>query len=244
MSVIELKDVSVQFGDVKALDEVSLSVESGDFVAIIGPNGAGKSTLLDVLLGLRKADSGTVQVDGLEHVGYIPQRKEMDRRFPGQAMELVMTGFLRTWPWRKTRMNETARAHEALERVGASYCAGKQITELSGGELQRVYLARSLVRDPKLLILDEPGAGMDLTGEADMYHRLLEYQQETNATVLMITHDWEGARVHADKVLLLDRRVVAYGDAKEVMDEEQLLHLFHHRGHVHHSHVEEGCDHG
>ncbi len=239
MSVaISVEGLTVRFGDVTALDNVGFSVEAGEFVAIIGPNGAGKSTLLDVLLGVQKMESGTVKVEGLDKVGYIPQRKDLDKRFPAKAIELVVCGAMGFWPLVKRKGFEE-RALRAMKRVGVDHCAEQQISTLSGGELQRVYLAKSLVRDPSLLILDEPAAGMDLAGEADMYHLLLDYQKDYGATVVMITHDWEGARVHADKVLLLNKKVIAFGDAKDVMDEARLLHLFHHRGHVGESHDKE-----
>jgi len=118
-----------------------------------------------------------------------------------------------------------------MREAGVAHVAGRAIATLSGGELQRVYLARCLVRRPRLLILDEPGAGMDLAGEAEMYHLLEDYRKASNATVLMITHDWEGARVHATHVLLMHQGLAGFGPPEEVAREERLLAVFGFTGH-------------
>lgn len=234
---IDVERVSVRFGDVDALRGVTFTVPEGAFVALIGPNGAGKTTLLNVVLGLQTVTRGSVRVFGkdptalsAESLGYIPQVKTIDRSFPGHALELVVTGIRRAWPWRISREDQAA-ALAAMQRTDVARVANRPIAKLSGGELQRVYLARSLVRQPKLLVLDEPGAGMDLAGEADMYHILDQYRRDRAATVLMITHDWEGARAHATHVLLMDRGLAAFGDPVEVAREERLLQVFGYAGH-------------
>lgn len=241
-TAIEAERVSVRFGDHDALRGVSFSVPDGAFVALIGPNGAGKTTLLNVILGLQSVGIGSVKLYGnppqqlpAQSLGYIPQVKTLDRSFPGHAIELVVTGIRRSWPWRISASDRSA-ALAAMERTGASRVADRPITKLSGGELQRVYLARALVRNPKLLVLDEPGAGMDLAGEAEMYHILEHYRRDHGATVLMITHDWEGARTHASHVLLMDRGLAAFGAPAEVAREERLLQVFGYKGHKAASH--------
>ena len=236
-SAIDAERVSVRFGDFDALRGVTFTLPDGAFVALIGPNGAGKTTLLNVILGLQRIDHGSVRVFGhdpaalpADKLGYIPQVKTLDRTFPGTAMELVVTGLTRSWPWRvKPAQRDIALA--AMEQTRVARVATRPIAKLSGGELQRVFLARSLVRKPKLLVLDEPGAGMDVAGEAEMYHILEKYRHDTGATVLMITHDWEGARVHATHVLLMDRGLAACGPPDEVAREERLLEVFGHTGH-------------
>lgn len=239
---VVVSDLAVRYGDSIALENVTFSVPESSFVAIIGPNGAGKSTLLDVLLGLRAPDRGAAAVLGLPpgklsgaRVAYVPQKKTFAQQFPATVEELVVSGITGTWPWRISRA-QRARALEMLNKTGVAHLADQPVQKISGGELQRAFLARSLANDPELLVLDEPAAGMDLRGEAAMYHILCDYQAASGATVLMITHDWEGARCHADLVLLLDRRVVAFGPAREVASEARLLALFGHRGHVHETH--------
>jgi zinc transport system ATP-binding protein len=241
-----MQNVSVRYGAFRALDDVTVAIPEGAFVAVIGPNGAGKTTLLNTIVGISTPDDGRVQVFGEapnllppKDLGYVPQLKTLDRSFPAQALELVVTGLRNRWPWRITAQ-ERELAIASMKRTGVDHLAQRPIARLSGGELQRVYLARSLVRQPRLLVLDEPAAGMDVAGEAAMYHMLMEYQQEEGATVVMITHDWEGARYHASHVLLLNRALAAFGPPKEVAGDEQLLQVFGHIGHVKATHGKDG----
>ena len=219
-AAVEIDGVSVRYGEFEALRDVSISVPEASYVAIIGPNGAGKTTLLAL---------------PPEALGYVPQLKTLDRTFPAQAIELVITGMRRKWPWRVT-VADRQTALNAMKQSGVDQVAARSISQLSGGELQRVYLARSLVRHPKLLVLDEPGAGMDLAGEAEMYHILERYQRESGATVLMITHDWEGARVHASHVLLMTPGEVIFGAPASIGSEKRLLRAFGFAGHAEETH--------
>jgi zinc transport system ATP-binding protein len=238
----EMNGVGVRYGAFDALSDVTFAAPVGAFVAIVGPNGAGKSTLINVLLGLQVPTTGTVHVLGgspndlpAEQLGYVPQLKTLDRTFPAVALELVVTGLRRSWPWR-IRGDERAAALEAMKRTGVDHLADRPIAKLSGGETQRVYLARSLARKPKFIVLDEPAAGLDMGGEAEMYHVLIDYQRASGATVFMVTHDWEGARVHASHVLLLDRGVAGFGPPEEAANEEKLLQVFGFAGHTHRTH--------
>jgi zinc transport system ATP-binding protein len=165
-------------------------------------------------------------------VGYVPQLKGFDRSFPALAIELVVSGLRRHWPFLIGR-DERKQAIAALEKVGASHLANRRLGRLSGGELQRVYLARSLIRRPRLLLLDEPATGVDVVGEADLYRYLEAYQAESRATILMITHDWEAAQHHASAVLVLNRRVIGYGPPEKVLCHECLSQAFGHVGHAH-----------
>ena len=236
---LETRDLTARFGDHLALEGLTLSVPSGAFVAIVGPNGAGKSTFLKVLLGLVRPTAGTVRVFGRSPervdprlVGYVPQFKTLDRTFPALAEELVASGLRRAWPGRLTSA-ERARVRSALERVGADQLMGRAVSRFSGGELQRVYLARAFVRRPRLVMLDEPATGIDVLGEADMYRLLEDYQQETGATLLMITHDWEAAYHHASHVVVLNRRLVGFGPPERALSERCLREAFGHVGHAH-----------
>ncbi len=237
-AAIEARGLSVRFGGYIALEPLDVAIESGSYVAVIGPNGSGKSTLLNAFLGVQHPSAGTVELLGrapkdvpAREVGYLPQLKTLDRSFPAVALELVVSGVRQAWPWR-IRPAEREQALTAMRQTGVADIADRPIAGLSGGQLQRVYLARSLVHRPKLLLLDEPGAGMDIAGEAGMYHLLEDYQRATGATVVMVTHDWEGARAHATHALLVDRGLVAFGPAAEVATPERLLKLFGHAGHL------------
>jgi zinc transport system ATP-binding protein len=234
---LEAEGLSVRFGDFVALEGVSLKVPEGAFVAVIGPNGAGKSTLLKAFLGLVPF-RGEVRLFGHplravdpKRIGYVPQIKTFDRTFPALSLELVATGLRPTWPFRLGR-EVRALALEALRRVGAEDLAERPLGRLSGGQLQRVYLARALVRRPKLLLLDEPATGVDRVGEVDLYRYLEAYQAETGATVLMITHDLDAAH-HASHVLVLNRKVIGFGPPERALSEACLRQAFGHLGHAH-----------
>lgn len=217
---------------------MSFDLAPGRTLAIVGPNGAGKSTLIKVALGLIRPDEGHSAVFGHDAgsrpdlIGYVPQLKTFDRSFPATALELVVSGLRRSWPARVLR-HERRLAEEALEQAGAARLLGRRLAKLSGGELQRVYLARSLVRRPQLVLLDEPATGVDFLAEHDLYELLERYQAESGATVVMITHDLAAARWHADRVAVVNRRLVAFGTPEEALAGEVLEEAYGHRGHRH-----------
>jgi zinc transport system ATP-binding protein len=236
---VSVTDLTVRFGDHTVLDGISFEASAGDFVAVVGPNGAGKTTLIKVLLGVVAADDGTVRVFAQRPtradagiVGYVPQMKTLDRSFPALASDLVLSALHQRWPGRVS-MAERRRAVEALDQVGAAHLADQSLGTLSGGELQRVYLARSFIRSPRLILLDEPATGVDEAGAADLYELLDDYQDEHAATVLMVTHDWTAAYHHASHVLLLDGRQIGYGPPSQALSEECLRTAFGHIGHAH-----------
>lgn len=238
-SAVSVDNLGVQFGDHAVLEDLTFEADPGDFVAVVGPNGGGKTTLLRVLLGLVPPARGLVHVLGRRPaavdsglVGYVPQVKRLDRTFPARALDLVLTGLHQRWSfWGDT--GEKKRALHALRRVGAQSLARKPLKTLSGGELQRVYLARSLVRTPRLILLDEPATGIDMAGASDLYEVLEDDQDERETTIVMVTHDWNAAYHHATHVLLLDGRQVGYGAPEDVLTDEGLRKAFGHTGHAH-----------
>ncbi|CAN5589768.1 ABC transporter ATP-binding protein [soil metagenome] len=230
--------VSVRFGVVEALDDVSFDLPAGEFLAIVGPNGAGKSTLVKVALGIIKPQRGHAAIFGAdagrqpERIGYVPQLKTFDRSFPATVLELVVSGLRRSWPtWVKKREGE--RARDALEQVGAGKLATRTLAKLSGGELQRAFLARALVRRPAIVLLDEPATGVDFLAEHDLYDLLESYQGETGATVVMVTHDLAAARHHATRVVVINRKMHGFGLPPETLCERCLQEAFGHIGHGH-----------
>ena len=235
---LRMRHVTVRRGDVEILRDIDLELGERRFLAIIGPNGAGKSTMVKVLLGLVAPDRGEATVFGRAagsdpvRVGYVPQLKTFDRSFPATAMELVVSGIRRAWPGR-VRRHEHDAACEALERVGAERLTDRPLARLSGGELQRAYLARALVRRPDLVILDEPATGVDFLAEHDL-NRLLEgYQRDADATVVMVTHDLAAARHHASDVLVLNRVVIGFGPPERALSGDCLERAYGHVGHGH-----------
>jgi len=236
---VQVESLTVTFDDHHPLDNLNLTIARNEFVAIVGPNGAGKSTFLKTLLGLIHPAKGRVRIFGSpppkvppKSIGYVPQVKTMDRSFPALSIELVLTGIRGRWPWRFPK-NEYQKAFGAMERVGADHLAQRPLSKLSGGELQRVYLARSIVREPKLVMLDEPATGIDVVGEADLYRLLEAYQKDFGATIIMVTHDWHAATHHADKVLLLNNKQISFGPPGKALTEDNLRLAFGHIGHKH-----------
>jgi len=236
---VACQGVTVRLGDHTALEGVTFELPRQSFCAIIGPNGGGKTTLLKVLLGLIPPTEGTVEVMGEiptrvspALVGYVPQVKTLDRTFPARAEEVVVTGVRRRWPMLRSAADREL-ARDSLKRVGAEHLIDRPVGHLSGGELQRVYLARAIARRPRLILLDEPATGMDAAGESDMYCLLEEYRRSEGCDVMMITHDWGAARYHASHVMVLNRRVAGFGEPKGTLDDETLRAAFGHIGHDH-----------
>ncbi len=237
--IVEISELSVFFGKYCVLNKVDLFVRSLDFLTIVGPNGGGKTTLIKTILGLVEPESGSVRVFGkkpcsvaYKNIGYVPQIKTIDRSFPGKVYELVATGWSGRW---KFALNDVLRQRvkEVLSTCGLEHLEDRQINKLSGGELQRVFLARSFIRKPKLLLLDEPATGIDTIAETDFSFLLEKLQKENQTTIIMVTHDWEYAYYHSTSVLLLNKSVVALGKPQDVFTEENLQKTFGHLGHEH-----------
>lgn len=237
--VVNISELFVRFGTHEVLRDISFDLCRGDFLAIVGPNGSGKTTLMKTILGLVRPHTGQVRVFGTvpsdsapDRIGYVPQIKTLDRSFPAITIELVVTGLERRWPaW--ISPDDKKRAFEALRQVGAANLAEQPLGTLSGGELQRVYLARTLVRQPELILLDEPATGIDTGGASDLYDMLEQYQDEREATIIMVTHDLNAAFHHASHVLLLDEQQLSFGPPRRALSEASLRRAFGHVGHPH-----------
>lgn len=236
---LEIKGLKVVFGMHTALSDVNLSIEESSFVSIVGPNGGGKSTLLRTIAGLINPTEGEVCAFGSAPsdmkpgvATYVPQVKTLDRSFPARAIELVASGINGKWVGILNKKDK-ALCMETMEKVGASHLAERPLSKLSGGELQRIYLAKSIIRQPKLLLLDEPATGIDMLGEKDINHLIDEYKRDSKATIIMVTHDWEAAFHHADKVLLLNCRPVCFETPDKAFKETHLRRTFGHVGHQH-----------
>jgi zinc transport system ATP-binding protein len=236
---VSVKDLSVAYGSSLVLDRLCFDLPKEGLLAILGPNGAGKTTLIKLLMGLIKPRQGSALVLGSPSgchdpslVSYVPQIKDLDRSFPALAEELVASGLRRRWPWRLTK-EERRLSRETLELLGVGHLAERPLGELSGGQLQRVYLARGLVRKPELLVFDEPATGIDAPGETLLYQLIDDYREEHEAAVVMITHDWSVARHHASHVLMLNVQQISYGPPQEALTDEVLRLTFGHSGHRH-----------
>lgn len=215
--LIELSAASTGFGKRTVLAGASLSVAKGELVIIEGATGAGKTTLVRVLLGLQKPDTGAIwRREGLA-VGYAPQRFDIDKSIPMTVARFVAMG-------RATAAN--ADIADALKEVGAGRLEERQISELSGGELQRVILARALVRKPQLLILDEPIRGVDYSGEAEFYTLIGTLRSEHGMGVLLVSHDLHVVMAQSDRVICLNRHICCSGVPESVAQHPEYARLF------------------
>ena len=198
------------------LQGVDIDMAEGEILTLIGPNGAGKTTLVRLLLGLEKPDRGTIlRKKGLV-VGYVPQRFEVDRAIPLTVGRFVELG----------RRAEADDADGALVDVGAAQLADRQLSELSGGELQRVVLARALVGSPGVLVLDEPVRGIDYAGEAELYALIVRLRSERGFGVLLVSHDLHVVMAQSDRVICLNRHVCCSGVPQSVAQHPEYARLF------------------
>lgn len=226
--IIEIEDVNFAYRRETILEEVNLIVEPCDFIAVIGPNGGGKTTLLKLILGLLKPDKGVIRVNGSSPsaasscIGYVPQDVHINRSFPITAMDVVLMGKLapkRRWAGKSDANRKEALT--ALERLEMADYAEKRIGELSGGQLQRVFIARALVTGPRLLLLDEPTASIDSKGQADFFKLLGELNREI--TIIVVSHDLLAVSHHVKSVACVNKRLHYHnqaeinGDMMEIM---------------------------
>ncbi len=236
---IDISSLSLLYGSHTVLEDITLDIASGEFISIVGPNGGGKSSLIKLMLGLLYPTSGTILIDGQApqqhnslYFGYVPQLKTAARSFPATAVELVASGIEANW---LARLSDKLLADsiDALRKVSAENLADIQLSKLSGGELQRIYLARSIARKPKVLLLDEPATGIDTASESDLNNILDKIRKETKTTVLMVTHDWETAYHHSDRVMILNKNVICFNTPEKAFTDEVLRIAFGHEGHKH-----------
>ncbi|HSP53218.1 MAG TPA: metal ABC transporter ATP-binding protein [Cryobacterium sp.] len=233
-AAIEATELSVRYGDVTALDRVSLSVPPGRVVGLLGMNGSGKSTLFKALMGLIRLDSGSIRLFGGDShrarasnlVAYVPQSESVDWDFPVSVREVVMMG--RYGPLgltRRARPADRRAVAAAIERVGLTALAHRQIGQLSGGQRKRAFVARGIAQNARLLLLDEPFAGVDTTSQATIT-RLLRELRDEGRTILISTHDLSGVAALCDEVVLLQRRVLFHGPPDEALTPARLAQTF------------------
>jgi len=233
-SAIEVEDLVVRYGDVRALEGASVQIAPGRVTALIGMNGSGKSTLFKAVMGLLRADQGTVRVDGVSprvarsrgSVAYVPQSEAVDWRFPVSVHDVVMMGrYGHQGLTRRPRPADRDAVQEALERVQLTEYASRQIGQLSGGQRKRAFVARCIAQDARVVLLDEPFAGVDKRSEATMI-ALLRQLADEGRTVLVSTHDLHGVPQLADEAVLLLRRVLFHGPVDEALRPERLARAF------------------
>jgi ABC-type cobalamin/Fe3+-siderophores transport system ATPase subunit len=237
--VILIENAEVSYRESVALRGMSLAVSQGEFVAVIGPNGAGKTTLLTIVNGLAHLSSGRVHVLGRsvngggrhwlrKQVGYVAQVENIDRRMPVSVREVVMIGrYGLLGLFRRPGKHDWTLVDEALELVGMAHLAGRPIGQLSGGEQQRVAIARCLAQEPGIFLLDEPTASLDWKAQTEILELVKRIHDERGLTTLFVTHDLDALPHTCDRVVLLkDGRIVGDGSPDKLISTESLSRLY------------------
>lgn len=226
-NVISLEDVWVYYGETPALKAINLEIEDGEFLGLIGPNGSGKTTLIRVILGLVKPDRGRVTVfgsppdklgRGRRLIGYVPQRNLSDWSFPISVLDVVLMGrYGRIGLFRRPSSADEEIALKSLEAVQMREYAGRHLAQLSGGQQQRVMIARALAAEPRLLLLDEPAAGVDIHGEEQFYGLLKKLKEKHGLTIVVVTHDIAVVSSYVEKLACLNQTLYIHASPDEVL---------------------------
>ncbi|HIA08704.1 MAG TPA: zinc ABC transporter ATP-binding protein ZnuC [Chromatiaceae bacterium] len=214
--LVSVSNVSKHFDNRRVLDRVDLTLRAGQIVTLIGPNGSGKTSLVRLVLGLSKADHGTVSRQAGLRVGYMPQRLSVAPILPLTVSRFLALGGV---------TDQQAHRHQ-LQAVGAAELIGAPVQALSGGELQRVLLARALLRRPQLLVLDEPTQGVDAQGQSSLYRLIGQIREQTGCGVLMVSHDLHLVMAATDEVVCLNHHVCCSGHPSAVVKAPEYQALF------------------
>ncbi len=225
--LIEARDLCLAYDGRIVLCEVDFHIDAGDYLCILGENGSGKSTLLKSLLGLKEQTDGKIIYGGglsRRDAGYLPQQTQIQRDFPASVREVVLSGCLGGGFFPFYRDSHRQKADEAMEKMGISHLSRRCYRELSGGQQQRVLLARALCAAGRILLLDEPVAGLDVSVTRDMYNIISEINR-IGKTVVMVSHDLDAALKYSSKILHLDHTVKFFGDTADYLKSSVFEHF-------------------
>ena len=224
LKIVEINNLTVQYPDVKALDDISLVVNQGDFLGIIGPNGAGKSTLFASMLGLNTKYKGTIKFFDedikkskkyLKQLGYVPQKPIFEKNFPVTVTDVVRMGL--------RKESDENKIDEILQQLWIHELRERRIGELSGGQQQRVFIAKALVNNPKILILDEPVTGIDQQSIDLFYSILRELNSKQKITIIWSSHDLDAVNKLANHVACLNRTLFFHGESEKFFSDDALV---------------------
>lgn len=219
--MIEIKNLMVAYGENIALENLDLKVEKGSLMALVGPNGAGKSTLIKAILGFIKVAGGEIKID-TKNVAYVPQRTAVDWDFPTTLLDVVEMGcYGRLDFLKRIKAKDKERILKVIDEVGMTEYKDRQISELSGGQQQRTFLARALVQDAELYLMDEPFQGVDSKTEKTIVEIMKKLKQE-NKTLLVVHHDLQTVSQYFDSVAFVNKKVIAYGKTEEIFTKENI----------------------
>lgn len=235
-SILDIRNLSVRYGQTEALTDISFSVQKGDFIGLVGPNGGGKTTLAKTILGLIPVHSGTISLFGtvqkqfsdFSRIGYLPQKQTgINPLFPASVEEIILLGLLSQKPWPKRITREDTKAViKIMNTLGITTLKEKMLSELSGGQQQKVLLARSLVSEPELLILDEPSTALDPESRKQFFSLVKNLNTTKQTTIILITHDTGYIGKYANNILYVDRQLVFYGKIEEFCPDREMSSCF------------------
>ena len=221
-TLLELKNITVKYSEKIILDNISLTIKENDFLGIIGQNGTGKTTLLKTILGLVKPISGTIIKDKNVKIGYVPQFSNFDKDFPISVSEVIKMGAIknRITPFFKFKSNDNDKTNELLKLLHISNIKNHKLNEISGGQLQKTLIARALIADPDILILDEPTASLDSSSTKDIYEILNELNK--TKAIILVSHDIHVISSYVKDIACLNKKLHYHNDtkiSKEMIDE-------------------------
>lgn len=221
MNAIEIKNLTVAYGENIALEDFNLDVEIGSLMALVGPNGAGKSTLIKTILKFLKQITGEIKINK-KSLAYVPQRNTVDWDFPTTLFDVVEMGcYGRVGLFKRVNKEEKAKVLKAIEQVGMSDFKDRQISELSGGQQQRTFIARALVQEADIYLMDEPFQGVDSTTEKSIVD-ILKKLKSDGKTLLVVHHDLQTVPTYFESVTFINKTVIASGKVKEVFTQENI----------------------
>ena len=221
MNAIEIKNLTVAYGENIALENFNLDVEIGSLMALVGPNGAGKSTLIKTVLKFLKQITGEIKING-KNLAYVPQRNSVDWDFPTTLFDVVEMGcYGRVGLFKRVNKEEKVKVLKAIEQVGMLDFKDRQISELSGGQQQRTFIARALVQEADIYLMDEPFQGVDSTTEKSIVD-ILKKLKSDGKTLLVVHHDLQTVPTYFESVTFINKTVIATGKVKEVFTQENI----------------------
>ena len=221
MNAIEIKNLTVAYGENIALEDFNLDVEIGSLMALVGPNGAGKSTLIKTILKFLKQITGEIKING-KNLAYVPQRNSVDWDFPTTLFDVVEMGcYGRVGLFKRVNKEEKVKVLKAIEQVGMLDFKDRQISELSGGQQQRAFIARALVQEADIYLMDEPFQGVDSTTEKSIVDILKKLKSE-GKTLLVVHHDLQTVPTYFESVTFINKTVIVSGKVKEAFTQENI----------------------
>ena len=221
MNAIEIRNLTVAYGENIALENLNLDIEAGSLMALVGPNGAGKSTLIKTILKFLKQITGEIKING-KNLAYVPQRNIVDWDFPTTLFDVVEMGcYGRVGLFKRVNKEEKAKVLKAIEQVGMLEFKDRQISELSGGQQQRAFIARALVQEADIYLMDEPFQGVDSTTEKSIVD-ILKKLKSDGKTLLVVHHDLQTVPTYFESVTFINKTVIASGKVKEAFTQENI----------------------